>query len=229
MSKKKQMMQLLNAARQKTADVLGDAGTNIMQVASEVSEDCDNEVLRNARAFYSGAVRKAGNGIRASIRAAEELSLEDSPKTARENLSDSFVQMKETVKEVAEDCDNEVLQNAREFYSGAIENTRNSMENKAQETREKRKRRKAARAAARQRRAAVRSKLFSKAGVVLVCLILFAALLISGALWISRHHGTGTENHTEAEVPGQPQAEAELLNWKNESTCFTRDSGFVHM
>ena len=34
-------------------------GEQVKQVAKEVAEDCDNEVLRNARSFYGGIARKA--------------------------------------------------------------------------------------------------------------------------------------------------------------------------
>ena len=47
------------------------AGDQIRRVAKEVSEDCDNEVLRNARDFYAGTFRKARVGIRRNIKAAQ--------------------------------------------------------------------------------------------------------------------------------------------------------------
>ena len=40
------------------------AGRQIRQVAKEVTEDCDNDVLRNARSFYGGILRKKGTEIR---------------------------------------------------------------------------------------------------------------------------------------------------------------------
>ena len=47
------------------------AGAQIRQVAKEVSDDCDSEVLRNARSFYAGAYRKAQAGIRKNVKAAQ--------------------------------------------------------------------------------------------------------------------------------------------------------------
>ena len=226
MSSRKQVRRILNAARQKTADILGDdgmdtlksikndlknAGTNIMQVASEVTEDSDNEVLQNAREFYSGAISKTRKGIQAGINAAEKLSEDDPPKTVKEDFADSCDQIKSTIQEVAEDCDNEVLRNAREFYSGAYKATKNGIEKKAQRSREHREIRRAARADARRRRAAIRSKLFSKAGLVLICMILLAALLISGALWFGKFLNKDKNSDSEPESTAQSQTEPSLL------------------
>ena len=85
------MNSFLHSARKnikaKAAELLGDdgvasvkswgddaksAGDQIRLVAKEVSDDCDSELLRNARSFYAGAYRKARAGIRKNVKAAKQ-------------------------------------------------------------------------------------------------------------------------------------------------------------
>ena len=49
-------------------------GAQLGQIAKEVGEDCNNEVLSNARDFYTGAFNRAKKGMKAAIQAAEEYS-----------------------------------------------------------------------------------------------------------------------------------------------------------
>ena len=221
---------MLRKARARADDLLGvdglealrsigndlkNAGAQVMQVAQEVSEDCDNEVLSNARAFYSDAYAKTKRGVRASIQRAEALSEEDdAPVTVREDLADTGMQLRQVAREVIEDCDNDTLKTAREFYSGAAGTVREEVRQKAEKARIRAERRKQVRAAARRRRAALRQKVGGKAAVVMICLILAAVLLISGAFWVSHHFGGRNENqqvNETTETAPQKDAEPSLL------------------
>ena len=194
--------------------MLSKTGEQVRKVAKEVREDCDNEVLSNAREFYSGAFKKVKKGLRASVKAAERLSDEEGvPETLQEDLADTGRQLKQVAKEVIEDCDSEVLRGAGEFYAGAVGSLRRGVSAKAEAARVRTEKRKLARAAARRRRAEIRKKLTGKAGAVLVCLILFALLIVSGALWFSQHHGTGKAAQTTTE-----HSEQTAISERNEET-----------
>ena len=212
----------LNTAKDKAAEVLGDdtvenlkswkddlagAGEKVLKVAQEVSEDCDNDVLRNARDFYTNAAKKTGQGLRASVRAAEALGEEDGPQTVMEDLTDTGKQLKQVVKEVIADCDSDSLKDARAFYAGAASSAKTGVRDQVRRAKSRSEARKRRRAAARRRRAALRGKFTGKAGVILVCLIIVATLLISFAFWIGSHaHGkTAPQQETEPKTQYAPE------------------------
>ena len=193
-------------------DDLKDAGVQAAQVAKEVSEDLDNDVLSNARAFYSDAFAKTGRGIRAVIKSAQKQTSEKSePQTVMEDLADTAEQLRQVAREVTEDCDNDTLRTARAFYSDAADTVQHRVSRKAEEVKVRSQQRKRNRAAARQRRAVLRKKLSGKAAVIMISLILVAALLFSGAFWLSRHFGRGQET-PQGNVPAAMEpAEPSLL------------------
>ena len=196
------------SANKRKRSILSTAGEQVRQVAREVREDCDNEVLGNARAFYAGAFEKTKRGLRASIIAAERLSEEEgTSETVREDLADTGRQLKQVAKEVMQDCDNEVLRNAGEFYAGAFSSLKKNVSAKAEAARIRSEKKKLARAAARRRRAEIRKRLTGKASTVLICLILIAILAVSGALWYSQHHGTRAAEKAPQETVVQTSSE----------------------
>lgn len=218
---------LLKSAKARATDLLGadsmdalksikddlkDAGTQVVRVAKEVSEDCDNEVLSNARAFYADAFTKTRKGLQASIRSAEKYAEEEPVKnTLREDLKDTGDQLRQVAKEVIEDCDNDTLRTARTFYSDVADMAGNEVRRKAETVRIRSEKRKQVRAAARRRRAALRKKLGSRAAMVVICLIVAAVLLLSGAFWISQHYGGRHEAPQASEATPQASAEPSLL------------------
>ncbi|MBQ9664658.1 MAG: hypothetical protein IJV40_16045 [Oscillospiraceae bacterium] len=228
----------LNTAKDKAAEVLGDdtvenlkswkddlagAGEKVLKVAQEVSEDCDNGVLRNARDFYTNAAKKTGKGLKASVRAAEALSEEDDgPRTVREDLTDTGKQLKQLAKEVLADCDNDALKDARAFYAGAASSARTGVRDQVRRAKSRSEARKRRRAAARQRRAALRGKLTGKAGVLLVCLIIVATLLISFAFWIGSHPHGKTAPQQETEPKTQYAPEPSQLSARPDAAYHTR-------
>ncbi len=187
-------------------------GTTALQIAEEVSEDCDNEILQNARDYYASGFVRVRNGLKAGMKAAED-NCDDNEETDNliEDLSDTAAQLGSVIQEAAADCDNDVLKNAREFYSDAVRSACNKTGARMEEVRIRSEARKRSRAEAKRRRVALRKKLTGKTAVILLCLILVASLLISAALWVSRHMSTGNKNSIPEYNDNKPSAETSLL------------------
>ena len=211
---------VLRSARDKTAGLIGEdgmdalksfkddlagAGEQIRQVAREVSEDCGDDVLSNAKSFYSGKAQAAKREVQNSVKKAVEANEEDPlPNSLREDLADTGEQLKQVAKEVISDCDSDVIHNAGAFYGGAAKKAGNKVGNHVVRVRERSEKRKAIRAAARMRRAELRKKLSGKATLVVIFLIVIAILLLSGAFWLSTHHRK--KNTTEIPAGGENTA-----------------------
>ena len=219
---------MLRSTREKTADLIGEdgmdalksfkedltnAGKQIVQVAKEVSEDCGDDVLKNAKNYYSGKAQAVKRGIQNSVKAAiEESENEPVPETVREDLADSGQQMKLVMKEVLSDCDNKVIRNAGSFYGEAARSAGNQIENHVEKAKVRAAKRKERRAAARRQRAKLRKKLSGKAMLTVIMLIVVATLLLSGAFWFSKHHRNNkTEKLPESSETIAAAAEPSLL------------------
>ena len=203
---------MMKTAREKASDVIGEdgvdslkrlgnnlrkAGSNAAEIANEVSDDCDNEILRNARNFYSGAWEKTKKGVSSSIKAAEKYSEEGSnPKTVKEDISDTGRNLGQVAKEVIKDCDNEVLRNARSFYADSAVAAQREARHRIEKIKTSAEKRRKTRAEARRRRADLRRKLTGRGAVVLISLIIILSLLVSAALWFSRRRGQANTPNT---------------------------------
>lgn len=119
-------------------------------------------------------------------------------KSLKDDVVNAGEQVRQVAKEVRDDCGTEAFDDARDFYSGVAKKTSAGVKENIRKAEEYSRKQKAEREAARRRREAEREakrarnkKLLRRAGIVFLCLILTALLVLSGALWYSQHYGGG--------------------------------------
>ena len=93
-------------------------------------------------------------------------------------------QVKQVAKEVAEDCDNEVLRNARSFYGGIARKAKRKVSDKVREAYNVSEEKRQEMLQTQQQRAKERRSMVKRATVILICMIVIAMLLISFAFWV---------------------------------------------
>lgn len=93
-------------------------------------------------------------------------------------------QVKQVAKEVAEDCDNEVLRNARSFYGGIARKTKRRVSNKVKEAQSAAEEKRKEMLQTQQQRAKERHGMVKRATIILICMIVIAMLLMSFAFWV---------------------------------------------
>lgn len=93
-------------------------------------------------------------------------------------------QVKQVAKEVAEDCDNEVLRNARSFYGGIARKAKRRVSDKVRKAYSASEEKRQIMIQAQQQRAKERHSMVKRATIILICMIVIAMLLMSFAFWI---------------------------------------------
>ena len=93
-------------------------------------------------------------------------------------------QVKQVAKEVAEDCDNEVLRNARSFYGGIARKTKRRVSNRVKEAQSAAEQKRKEMLQTQQQRAKERHGMVKRATIILICMIVIAMLLMSFAFWV---------------------------------------------
>ena len=134
-------------------------------------------------------------------------------------------QVKSVAKEVWDDCDNEVLENARDFYTEAARKTQKGVSNSIKAAQDSAEARRHAREEARQRREEerrrrkeARKKLLKRVFPILICMIIAVVLIFSAAIWLGQKSGgqqmpemqTNIETHNAIDLPESEEAADEV-------------------
>ncbi len=111
-------------------------------------------------------------------------------KSLKDDVVQAGGQVGQFAREVLDDCDNDALDDAKEFYTRAYDRGRTKVRTAREKARIEREARERERLALR----AKRLKMLRKAAVILICAIFAAILIISGALWLNQRSKPGKED-----------------------------------
>ncbi|MCR5135649.1 MAG: hypothetical protein K6C12_00925 [Oscillospiraceae bacterium] len=103
-------------------------------------------------------------------------------KSIKDDVVQAGGQVGQFAREVLEDCDNDALSDAKDFYSKAYDRSRDKVRKAQEKARAEREARERERLRMREKRLAM----LRKGAVILICAIFAAILIISVALWFNQ-------------------------------------------